>query len=144
MSNFRFLFSPFFEGKLSPPEPFGFKMGWIAVRSTDPKPVAESLPIKSQRPASWHDAIDAAYTGSDVVFITTPITAWVCIVGEWTLGTGERQSLEAIAKIVSDLSSRFGEAHGYATYRTAEYHHWILAKQGQIVRCFGYAGERGE
>jgi hypothetical protein len=128
----------------APPEAFGSKTGWIAVRSTDPKAVAESLPVKSQTPASWHDGIEAVYRDGRSVFVTPPVTGWLCVVGDWAAGTGERQSVEKIAKIISDLSSRFGEAHGYATHRTVEYHHWILAKAGQIVRCFAYIGESGE
>jgi len=130
-------------GKISPPVPFGFKTGWIAVRSTDLKAVAESLPIRSQTSADWRDGIEAA---NDVgsVFITPPVNGWICIVGEWAAGTGERRSVESIAKTVSELSSRFGEAHGYATHRIIEYHHWIMAKQGRVLRCFAYIGESGE
>ena len=53
-------------------------------------------------------------------------------------------SVEAVTKIVADLSSRFGEAHGYATHRVVEYHHWIVAKRGQVIRSFAYLGERDE
>ena len=157
MRDFRSLFSPFFASAPTPPEPFGFKMGWITVRSTDIRAVAETLPIRSQSPANWHDGIEAAYNGGSV-FITPPVNGWISIVGDWAMGTGERRSVlsvsapsgisrhsvEKIAQIVADLSSRFGEAHGYATHRVTEYHHWILAKQGRVVRCFGYIGESGE
>src|ERR1700731_4197105 len=106
----------FFDDKLTPPEPFGFKIGWIAVRSTDLKAVADSLPVRSRTAASWYSGIQAAYKGGSV-FITPSINGWICIVGDWSAGTGERRSVESIAKIVSDLSSRFGEAQGFATHR---------------------------
>lgn len=65
------------------------------------------------------------------------------MVGGWAAGTGDRRSVKAIAKTVSDLSARFKEAHAYATQRTIEYHHWIKAKKGRLVRCFAYIGENG-
>ncbi len=52
--------------------------------------------------------------------------------------------MQAVAKVVAELSSRFSEAQGYATHRVVEYHHWIMAKHGQVVRCFAYLGESGE
>jgi hypothetical protein len=127
----------------SRPVPFGFKIGWIAVRSTDIKAVADSVPGRSRIVAGWRDGIDAAYEGSSV-FVTPPVNGWVCIVGEWAAGLGDRRSVESIAKTVAELSTRFGEAHGYATHRIVEYHHWILARGGRAYRCFAFAGESGE
>jgi hypothetical protein len=157
MRDFRSLFAQFIASASTPPEPFGYKIGWIAVRSPDIRAVAESLPIRSQSPANWHDGIEAAYKGRSV-FITPPVNGWISIVGDWAMGTEQwrsvlsvsapsevsHRSVETIAKIVAELSSKFGEAQGYATHRVTEYHHWILAKQGRIVRCFGYNGESCE
>lgn len=60
------------------------------------------------------------------------------------MGTGEADSVDVISRRVAELIFRFGEAQGYATHRVVEYHHWILAKEGQVVRCFAWLGERGE
>ncbi|WP_394766540.1 hypothetical protein [uncultured Paludibaculum sp.] len=143
MTRLRTLFSAFFDDKPSAPEPFGYKTGWIVVRSTDPNAVASALPFRSRTAANWHTGIDAAYKGGSV-FVSPPVGGWVCIIGEWAAGTGERNSVQAVAKLVAELSSRFGEAQGYATHRVVEYHHWIMAKHGQVIRCFAYLGESGE
>ncbi len=135
--------SPVSEGKPTPPEPFGFKTGWIVVRSTDQKAVAAAIPFAVQTSASWKDGIDAAYKGG-VVFITPPVNGWIAIVGEWALGNGDKQSIESLTKTVSELSSQFGEAQGFGSHRVVEYHHWILARQGRLVRCFAYNGSNGE
>lgn len=129
--------------KPSAPEPFGYKTGWIAVRSTDPEAVAAALPFRSRTAANWHNGIDAAYKGG-AVFVSPAVGGWVCIIGEWAAGTGERSSVQAVARTVAELSSRFGEAHGYATQRVVEYHHWIMAKHGEVIRSFAYIGESGE
>ena len=143
MPNLRTFFSAFFDDKPSVPEPFGYKTGWIVVRSTDTNAVASALPIHSRNAANWHTGIDAAYNGGSV-FVSPPVGGWVCIIGKWAAGTGERSSVQAVTKIVADLSSRFDEAQGYATHRVVEYHHWIIAKHGQVVRGFAYLGESGE
>jgi hypothetical protein len=60
------------------------------------------------------------------------------------MGSAEFDPVEQISKRVAELSAKFGEAHGYATHRVVEYHHWIMAKDGQVVRAFAYLGESGE
>jgi hypothetical protein len=127
----------------TPPVPFGYKTGWIAVPSTDPKAVADVLPFRQRTPATWQDGIEAAFKGGSV-FITPPIKGWILVVGDWAMGTGEPDSIDEVAKRVAELSARFEEAQGFATHRVVEYHHWMLAKRGQLLRCFAYLGERGE
>jgi hypothetical protein len=59
-------------------------------------------------------------------------------------GRRDRQSIESLEKQLADLSSTFGEAHAYATHRVIEYHHWMLARNGILLRSFAYLGETGE
>jgi len=131
LPSFRTFVNALFDEKPSVPEPFGYKIGWIAVRSTDPNAVAAALPVRSRIAASWHTGIDTAYKGGGAVFVSPPIGGWVCIIGEWAMGTGERGSFQGVAKAVADLSARFGEAQGYATHRIIEYHHWIMASMAK-------------
>jgi hypothetical protein len=154
MFRLRPLLSSFVADSTSPPEPFGYKMGWIAVWSTDVKAVAASIPLRSQSSASWHDGIAAAYKSAaarndDTLFIAPPIDGWICLIGWWAAGADSkcadgRIEVETASTRVADLSSRFGAAQGYATHRVVEYHHWIRAEQGRVVRCFAYVGESGE
>jgi hypothetical protein len=53
-------------------------------------------------------------------------------------------AVEAISKDIVTLSATFGEAQGFASHRVIEYHHWMLARNGRLVRCFAYIGETGE
>ena len=88
-------------------------------------------------------AVEAAY-GGNAVFVSPPVGDWVCLIGQWAMGTGELAGLEGVAGVVASLSSQFGEAQGFATHRVVEYHHWISARGGRVTRCFAYLGERGE
>lgn len=143
MSNLLSKLSNIFQDKPSTPVPFGYKMGWIVVRSTDPDAVAAELPARSRKVANWSTGIDATYRGG-AAFVSPPIGGWICIVGEISMGVGEAKSVRGIAELVTNLSTRFGEAQGFATNRIVEYHHWILARQGKLLRCFAHLGEIGE
>ena len=55
----------------------------------------------------------------------------------------DNSSLDTVSRDVANLSSAFGEAQAFATHRVIEYHHWMLAKSGHLIRCFAYIGETG-
>jgi len=94
---------------------------------------------------SWEQGIVSAYKENvDDVFIAPPVSGWTLVVGWWAAGEGDRRSVRTVEKIVVNLSSRFSEAQGFATHRIVEYHHWILARDGNLVRSFAYVGESGE
>jgi hypothetical protein len=127
------------------PVPFGYKMGWIALKHTKSADVASFLKIKNLRSASWVEGIEAAYnSGDDVVFVTPPIKGWVLVVSKWAMGAGDRRSADAIGQLLGQLSTKFDEAQGFATHRIIEYHHWMLAINGHLQRSFAYIGESGE
>ena len=127
------------------PVPFGYKMGWLAVKQAKSVDVASFLKIKNLRSASWVDGVEAAYnSGADVVFVTPQVNGWVLVVSLWAMGAGDRRSAEAIGQLLGQLSSKFGEAQGFATHRVIEYHHWMLATNGHLQRSFAYIGESGE
>jgi hypothetical protein len=140
-SRFSALFAP---QQATGPVPFGFKIGWIAVKSVDTAKLVSSFNVRSPRSATWQEGIDTAYKKSDLAYFTPPVDRWVCIVGEWALGQGDRVSVQSIAKRIVELRSMFGEAHAYATHRVIEYHHWMVAKEGLLLRRFAYLGESGE
>jgi len=139
------LFSTLFAPQQQPtgPVPFGYKTGWVTVKSVDTAKLVSSFSVRSPRSATWQEGIDAAHKG-DLAFFTPPVDRWVCAVGELALGQGDRASVESLAKRVVELSSKFDEAHAYGTHRVIEYHHWMVAKEGRLLRCFAYFGESGK
>jgi len=99
------LFAP--RQKPDGPVPFGYKIGWIAVKSTSTAEVASSVGIRSPRSAGRQEGIDAAYNNA-LAFVTPPISGWVCIVEEPTMHRNGNPAIEAISKAVVSLSSNFG------------------------------------
>jgi hypothetical protein len=122
------------------PIPFGYKMTWYAVRSTDPSAVARAIGLRDAHAASWERGIASAY-GSDV-FVAPPVRGWVLIAGFElgpTWGTKTPSWKELIA-----LSSAFGEAQAFSTHRVVDMHVWAKAIDGDLVRARGYLGDGGE
>jgi hypothetical protein len=131
-------------GQLSPDTPvnFGFKCMWIAIRTDNKKKVAEMLHLKNISDCNWKKGIIKAYEGS--VFITPTI-------GEWTLACGlglpsgdNPKRLKEVKKILQSLSKEFGEAQFFCTHRVVEYHCWVKAINGHVVRVYSYLGEACE
>jgi hypothetical protein len=120
------------------PVQFGPNMAWVALDTTDTEAVATALRLEGARPATWKEGIDAAYHSS--VFVTPPL-------GDWTLAAGNAlfppDRPEAFVKaLLEPLSARFGEAQYFCTHRGVELHLWARARQGQVVRGFGWLGEK--
>jgi hypothetical protein len=133
----------------TPPEPFGYKMQWISVRSERVDDVVRSLSLRSPRPASWRTGIDAVYSlklnelGNGRVFVAPPISGWVSIIGFPKSDFQPRDQVKSATERATEISNSFGTTCSYATHRVSEYHHWILASNGEVRRCFVYSGDQG-
>jgi hypothetical protein len=120
------------------PLQFGQNMAWVAVDSTDTRGVATALGLRDVRAATWAKGIDAAYDSS--VFVTPPL-------GDWTLAVGTAffppDRPEPFVKLLLEpLSARFGEAHYFCTHRDIDLHLWARARNAQVVRGFGWLGQK--
>jgi hypothetical protein len=125
------------------PVPFGYKMAWIAIRTPDREAVVRSLELRDTRETSWQEGIDTIYRDGSLLFITPAVKEWTMVVGWWTAHAGDEQSPAAVEELVTRLSTEFGEAQAFATHRVVEAHHWILARDGRLLRSFAYLGESG-
>jgi hypothetical protein len=120
------------------PVPFGPKMAWLALDSTDGKAVANALDLQGVKATTWAEGIAAASKSS--IFITPPL-------GDWTLAVGAAlfppDRPEALVKpLLERLSRRFGEAQYFCTHREVELHVWARARQGRLVRGYGWLGQK--
>jgi hypothetical protein len=120
----------------------GYKMAWLAVRTLKTADVVSYLKVQEQRSVTWAQGVGAIYDRTELaratlVFVTPPVKGWTLAAGWWAMGQGDRHSLENIVTIARDLSSTFGEAQGFASYRVVDYYHWILARNGHVERSFG-------
>jgi hypothetical protein len=120
------------------PVPFGSKLAWLALETTDTQAVAAVLGLREARPATWAVGIDAAHHAS--FFITPPLADWT-LVASTALITRDRVDA-SVKQLLVGLSRQFGDAQYFCTNREVELHVWARARQGQFVRGYAWLGEK--
>jgi hypothetical protein len=121
------------------PVPFGPKMAWLAIDSTDTVAVATALDLREAQPATWDEGVRGAYQSS--IFVTPPL-------GDWTLALGTalfpKDRVEAFVQpLLERLSRQFGNVQYFCTHRVVELHVWARVRQGRLIRGYGWLGEKG-
>lgn len=121
------------------PVPFGPKMAWLALDTTETQAVADALGLRGARAATWAEGVRAAHQSS--VFVTPPL-------GEWTLAVGAAlfppdRADDFVKPLQERLSRQFGEAQYFCTHRDFELHVWARARKGRLVRGYGWLGQKG-
>lgn len=130
-------------GTQLPPEhaiPFGYKSQWLAVRTENPVAALVALGADGAQPAGWSDGVGAS---GGTVFATPPLDGWVLLVGSFPeiLGDTDEGAVTLVSRLSADLQT---EVQYFGTHRVVEYHAWVRANNGDIVRAYAYLGERGE
>jgi hypothetical protein len=122
-----------------PPQSFGYKCAWIAVRSDSAAAVAEALDLADVGPSTWARGVDAAYAGA--VFVTPPLRGWV-LAASSALPSNETHADELTPQLVW-LARRFPDVQCFGTHRVVEAHLWARIVNGAFVRKFSYVGDQG-
>ncbi len=141
----------FFDQTPDSPEGFGFKSSWFAVKTQEPKRVAETLGLADLQRANWASGITAAYSfnnkpnGNKYVFISPPVSGWVLVVG-LALPYPDRRTQgrnadidRRFSEMFGALVARFDEVQHFGSYRVVGFEAWARAKGGKIERSFCYA-----
>ncbi len=121
------------------PLPFGPRVAWLALDSTDTEAVARALGLREAQDATWAEGIEAAHQAS--VFVTPPL-------GDWTLAVSTAlfppDRVQAFVKpLLERLSRQFGDAQYFCTQRDLGLHVWGRARKGRLVRGYGWLGQKG-
>jgi hypothetical protein len=119
---------------------FGGKQAWLAVRDRDPAEVRTALGLRDLGPVPWRDGIDLAYFTDDRVVLTPPLSG--AGDADWTLAAGRLLLRREAGIDVAELSAKLGtEVQYFATHRVTELHRWQRARDGVLLRAFGYAAQ---
>lgn len=124
------------------PVPFGYKVLWYAVASTDTKKVISALGLNKPRPSTWSQGVAAAYEGK--IFVTPPIKNWTLAVGTPFGATLDNEPGDFVESELRRLSKHFDEVQFFSSHRVVEAHLWSKAKEGRLVRGYCFVGDRGE
>jgi hypothetical protein len=129
---------------LIPDQPIsiGYKCSWFAVKDMDARELATILGLRYVHDCNWKYGL--AVTTTDNIFISPPIKGWRLVVGSRLPFGDSDASREQVLYLLRRISKVAGEAQFFATHRVVEFHCWMNAQAGTLVRAYAYSGERLE
>jgi hypothetical protein len=122
-----------------PPSPFGYRMAWLAIRTTDAARVAAVLHLDAIEASNWRTGIGTVYDeklSKGRVYLTPPVNGWTFVVGlslPQPLGSG---FIDKCTPMLLDLAASFPEAQYYLCYAPMDYFAWARVLDGKLVRAF--------
>ncbi len=124
------------------PVPFGYKCAWLAIKTEDSTAVVRALGLQNVRTSGWQKGVDSAYNGE--VFVTPPVKGWVLAASVSLPEIADKSRPDQLSPLVKSLVKKLPDVQYFGTHRVVEYHGWLRATKGEIVRRYAFLGERGE
>lgn len=127
------------------PAPFGYRMGWLAIRSRDTNAVIEALGIERYEPCNWSSGIGTVYDaslGNDHVFVSPPVNGWTFVVGLSLPHPVSRAFADKCTPLLVALGRRFVEVQFFFTYPAIDLFAWARVLDGRLIRAFA-VGDSG-
>ena len=119
---------------------FGYKTGWLAIKSTDVKAVAKALGAALTKPSPWKDGIRAMYEENGA-FLSEPVGGWILVADRGLMSVSDTWHLDKSRSALMKLSATLGTAvQLFASYRVVDLSVWMLADRGKTLRAFVYVG----
>ena len=126
------------------PRMFGYKMSWLAVRTSDTARLLNALGLQNIATAGWSRGVSEIYSeqnGDSAVYVSPPL-------GEWTLVAGVSlphplgpSFVDKCSLLLRRLSSSFGEAQYFFTFPLLDFYAWAKASDGEMLRAFATGDE---
>lgn len=126
------------------PAPFGYRMAWIAVRSTDRPRIAEVLHLTPIDTANWSTGIGTIYDtqlSQGRVYMTPSIEGWTFVVGLALPQPLGRAFADKCTPMMLDLAGAFPEAHYFLSYAPLDFYAWVRVAEGKLTRAFAVGDE---
>jgi hypothetical protein len=124
------------------PIEIGYKCSWFAVRDMDVRALATIFSVGDISSCNWAFGLPAAHAGS--IFISPAIHGWRVIIGNLLPLGDSMSSIDKVQVLVKKCSQAAGEAQFFATHRVVEFHCWMKAEAGTLVRAYAFVGDRME
>ena len=115
---------------------FGYKTSWIAVRGRTPEEVADALCLTARRPMGYAEGTGAAYKSG--IYVAPPVQGWILAHGR-DVGRTVREDSAEMIEWLSDLSRTLGTVQFFGTHRVTDWHEWVWAEHGSMVRAYATA-----
>jgi hypothetical protein len=137
---------PSFNQMPDKPQPYGFKVSWLALKTSDPAAVLDALELGEATPANWESGLAPVHGSDPWVFLSPPVGGWVLAVSV-SLPYPTAETHHDIGKkfdvLFSRLMKRFVDVQFYGSHRVVDFVAWARALNGKPLRIFAYAGGGG-
>ena len=118
----------------SNPINFGEKSLWICIKTSDPKAVLESFPLKELKKENWKEAFRKE--NEDYIFAVGPIEGWIILRGWMQQHPTLEDGMSKIHDYLNELSLKFNEAQYFLCHRTTDTAIWAKSISGKITRSY--------
>lgn len=121
------------------PKPFGYRMSWLAVKTTDTAAVLDALALRDAVPANWNSGIGTVYAdrlSDDYVFVTPPVKGWTLIAGVALPHPVGPAFADKLTPMLLALSQTFGDVQYFAAFPIIDFFGWARVYKGRMVRAF--------
>ena len=78
------------------------------------------------------------YGYEGLYFVSPPVDGWSFIVSRNLPCAEDSRTIDLLKDILIGLSTEFGEAQYFGTYRVVSYDCWMKAKNGRLERAYGF------
>lgn len=126
------------------PQPFGYRMSWLAIRSRDTARVMETLGLVAPEVANWHTGIGIVYDrqlGDQKVFVSPPVNGWTFVVGAAIPQPLGGTFVDKWTPLMTRLGHEFIEVQYFGTFPAIDFHGWARILDGKLVRAFATGDE---
>lgn len=125
----------FVDSNPSSPVSFGYKIVWLALKTTDSNAVLKLLNNKNDIvfQTNWQKGVEGAYEG--YCFISPPVDDWTLVLNP----NLENLSNKDTRDFLKLLSNEFGEVQFFASHRIVSHAAWGRFIDGEMIRAFSIA-----
>ncbi len=126
------------------PAAFGYRMAWLAIKTTDASRVAEELGLEAVETSNWRTGIGTIYDeklSQGRVYLSPPVNGWTFVVGLSLPQPLGRNFADKCTPMLLDLAGAFPEAQYYLCYPLMDCFAWARVTDGKLVRAFAIGDE---
>lgn len=121
------------------PVAFGYKMAWLAIRTSETQAVVAALDLVAPATANWNSGIGTVYDdkfGEKRVFVSPPVDGWTFVVGLALPHPMSAGFVDKWTPMMTALATEFGTAQYYFTYPLIDFYAWATFANRKLVRAF--------
>lgn len=123
---------------------FGYKMSWIAIKSTDTERIISALDLHQMVPTNWQSGIGTVYheeLGENRIFVSPPVQGWTFVVGLALPQPMNDRFVDKWTPLMEALAADFDEFQYYFSYPLIDYYAWGRVLRGRLSRAFAMGDE---